>query len=194
MIKTEIKQKIMACADELVASGINEPTNDQVRERLGGGSLSHISPVMREWRGNRKDAVVVALDMPTELKNVVELSLTQIWTVATKIAFSDLENTKRESEKTVADVSLERDEALDEIQKLEKSIGVLEIESLSKTELIQKLEQANKELSSELINVTKEKESQLMILEDRRLQIAELNNSIKELQSELIQLAKTAKK
>ena len=72
MIKTEIKQKIMACADELVASGINEPTNDQVRERLGGGSLSHISPVMREWRGNRKDAVVVALDMPTELKNVVD--------------------------------------------------------------------------------------------------------------------------
>ncbi|EFH7784013.1 hypothetical protein GJ341_23595, partial [Escherichia coli] len=32
------------------AAGTLNPTNEQVRQYLGGGSLSHISPVMRAFR------------------------------------------------------------------------------------------------------------------------------------------------
>ncbi len=32
----------------LIATGVPIPNNEQVRAHLGGGSLSHISPVMRE--------------------------------------------------------------------------------------------------------------------------------------------------
>lgn len=34
-------------AAALIAAGTLNPTNEQVRQHLGGGSLSHISPVMR---------------------------------------------------------------------------------------------------------------------------------------------------
>lgn len=64
---------------------------------------------------------------------------------------------------------MERDEALEEIQRLESYIQILE---------------------NNFINAIKTKESQDMILEDRKNQIAELNKSVKDLQSELIGLAK----
>ena len=67
-VKQEIQDKIVAAASALVAEGVKNPTNDQVRERMGGGSLSHISPVMREWRQSRQEEVVAALEIPPELK------------------------------------------------------------------------------------------------------------------------------
>lgn len=145
---------------------------------------------MREWRGNRKKSIAVAIDMPMELKSAIELSLTQLWSVATKVTFSDLENTKRESEEKVVSVSLERDEALEEIQRLESYIQTLENDSDNQKELVVQLEKNNKEIESNLINATKAKESQDTTLEDRKNQIAELNKSVKDLQSELIDLAK----
>lgn len=56
-IKPEIRERIVVAASALAAEGIDSPTNEQVRERMGGGSLSHISPVMREWRESRKAEV-----------------------------------------------------------------------------------------------------------------------------------------
>ena len=53
-IKPEIKERIVEAANALVAEGNENPTNEQVRERMGSGSLSHISPVMREWRESQK--------------------------------------------------------------------------------------------------------------------------------------------
>ena len=41
--------RIEDAAAALIAAGASNPTNEQVREHLGGGSLSHISPVIREF-------------------------------------------------------------------------------------------------------------------------------------------------
>lgn len=190
MVKPEIKQRIIEVANILVSEGIEEPTNDQVREKLGGGSLSHISPAMREWRNNRKNAVVVAIDMPTELKSSIEISLTQIWSVATSIASTDLENYKNESAMMIDSISMERDEAFNEIQRLESRIGSLEAESIKKEELFSIVKKDNEELLGQFKTAINEKQSLNMILEDRKNQITELNKSIKDLQSELIALAK----
>ncbi|HCS2231414.1 TPA: DNA-binding protein, partial [Shigella sonnei] len=40
-------RRIEDAAAALIAAGTPNPTNEQVRQHLGGGSLSHISPVMR---------------------------------------------------------------------------------------------------------------------------------------------------
>ena len=77
-IKPEIRNRILSAASALTAEGIESPTNDQVRERMGGGSLSHISPVMRQWRQSRKADVVAALDMPADLKRAVDSYSAQI--------------------------------------------------------------------------------------------------------------------
>ena len=70
-IKSEIREKIIVTAMSLVAEGNENPTNDQVRERMGGGSLSHISPVMREWRSSRKTELATVLEIPADLKKVI---------------------------------------------------------------------------------------------------------------------------
>lgn len=48
--------QIRTAAEALLARDHREPTNDQVRDYLGGGSLSTISPVMQQWRAQRKGA------------------------------------------------------------------------------------------------------------------------------------------
>ena len=58
---------------------------------MGGGSLSHISPVMREWRESRKAEIFVALDIPTDLMKGIETSISQVWTAASRLATAAIE-------------------------------------------------------------------------------------------------------
>ncbi|EIV5844997.1 DNA-binding protein, partial [Klebsiella pneumoniae] len=48
-------RRIEDAAAALIAAGTANPTNEQVRAHLGGGSLSHISPVMRAFRARRRE-------------------------------------------------------------------------------------------------------------------------------------------
>ncbi|EAW3947066.1 hypothetical protein FES75_24365, partial [Salmonella enterica] len=48
-------RRIEDAAAALIAAGTLNPTNEQVRQHLGGGSLSHISPVMRAFRARRRE-------------------------------------------------------------------------------------------------------------------------------------------
>ncbi|EOT7379069.1 DNA-binding protein [Enterobacter cloacae] len=48
-------RRIEDAAAALIAAGNLNPTNEQVRQHLGGGSLSHISPVMRAFRARRRE-------------------------------------------------------------------------------------------------------------------------------------------
>lgn len=193
MIKPEIQQKIIAAANKLTEEGIKDPTNDQVREKLGGGSLSHISPVMREWRNSRKEAVEVAIDMPTELKNTIELALVQVWNAAAKLAFADLEETKRESLDAIGSISLERDEAFNEIQKLESRIEILESENLIQKESCDMLRAEKDQLAKKLLTSEEKVKSQAELLTDRKNQITELNKNFGALQKELLDIAKKNK-
>ena len=85
-ITQETKEKIFSAASALLASGVEAPTNDQVREFLGGGSLSHISPAMREWREQQKAAVEVTPEIPDAVKNAMNTALSQIWSSASRLA------------------------------------------------------------------------------------------------------------
>ncbi|MEJ5074350.1 DNA-binding protein [Enterobacter ludwigii] len=49
-VPPDITRRIEDAAAALIAAGTPNPTNDQVRTHLSGGSLSHISPVMRAFR------------------------------------------------------------------------------------------------------------------------------------------------
>lgn len=47
-------RRIEDAAATLIATGVPNPNNEQVRAHPGGGSLSHISPVMREVVAERE--------------------------------------------------------------------------------------------------------------------------------------------
>lgn len=200
-IKPEIKDKIIAAAMALVTEGVENPTNDQVRERMKGGSLSHISPVMREWRDSRRAEVVAALEMPADLKKVVETSLGQVWTVASKLAQASVLAYRQEADAAIEEATQERDEAISEIQRLEARQAELEKALADKDQAINK---AAADLESERLQhakTTAENAALAARLEDRDTQIKGLKIELKEsrddnkaLQAELVTIAKEAKK
>ena len=115
-IKPEIRERITISANELVAEGIDSPTNAQVRDRMGSGSLSDISPVMKAWRESRKAGVDYALDMPARLKKEVEISVSQLWGTASKLATEAVENFRQEVDNKIIESNSELNEALKDIQ------------------------------------------------------------------------------
>lgn len=119
-IQPEIKQRIEAAAEALLASGITQPTNDQVRAQLGGGSLSHISPVMREWRLKKQQQQQAWVQMPDALREAMSHSLSEIWQQATQWAGESLQQYRVQSEQIQQELSDERDEALKELAEREQ--------------------------------------------------------------------------
>lgn len=124
-INPEVRKRILQAAEELVAQGNEDPTNSEIRAKMGKGSLAHISPVMREWRQGRMDMVAQALEIPTELRRSIELSLSQVWGVANKMASGAIDLVREQSQEKIDAVSQERDEALEEVTRLEAEVSSL---------------------------------------------------------------------
>lgn len=200
-ISPEIKERIIATANTLVAEGIEEPTNAAVLERMGKGSLANVSPVMREWRASRKAEVVAALEMPGDLKKSVETSLGQIWATASKLAQASVQAYRQEADEAIDAVTLERDEALSEIQRLEARLVELEKIVAEKDLAINK---ATADLESERAlhaKATAESAALTVRIVDReeqikglKVELAESRQDTKNLQAELVAIAKEARK
>ena len=192
-----IKEKVLSAANAMVAEGIENPTNEQVREKMGGGSLSHISPAMREWRESKKAQVAAALEMPSDLKKAVESSLSQIWSTASKLATTASDNYRKEADIAIEVATNERDEALLEIIRLEKSMNDLE---KTLTEKDQTISQTNTQLDKEKSDNAQQNSINAALqvrIDERENQIKDLKDNIKEarednkkLQGELIEIAK----
>ncbi|MEX0827396.1 MAG: DNA-binding protein [Haliea sp.] len=196
-IKPDIKDKITAAANALAAEGNDNPTNDQVRERMGGGSLSHISPVMREWRESRKAEVVAALEIPADLKKAIETSVGQVWTAASKLASVTVETVRQEAEEAIGAATDERDEALGEISRLEVRISELQQALTERDEAVQHAQSAldkerthSAKLGSDnaaLATRVSERDEQIKGL---KAELKESRNDIKALQADLVEIAR----
>lgn len=198
-IKLEIRERIVTAANTLVAEGVEQPTNEQVREHLGGGSLSHISPVMREWRAVKRSEIAAALTMPADLKKAVESSLAQVWAVASRLAAAQVEGLQREAQARVETVTAERDEALADISRLEARIADVE-KALAAKE--QALRLANVEREKQQLNGVKLAAENTALttrldvcntqLDRLRLECEASRADNKQLQAQLIEIARQA--
>lgn len=200
-VKAEIKEKIMSVANALAAEGNDTPTNEQVRERMGGGSLSHISPVMREWRDSRKAEVVAALEMPSDLKKVIESSVGQVWTTASKLASTTVETVRLEADAAVQAATGERDEALAEITRLEERMAELNKTLADREQVINQGQAALEQEKARSAQLSVENAGLMARVGDREEQVKSLKDELKEarddhkaLQSELVEIAKKTKK
>jgi predicted RNase H-like nuclease (RuvC/YqgF family) len=198
-IKADIRDKIIAAANALAAEGVGSPTNDQVRDRMGGGSLSHISPVMREWREARKADVAAALEMPADLKKAIETSVGQVWTAASKLASITVDTVRQEAKAAITAATSERDEALGEVSRLETRISELQ-QSLAEQEKALQASQAavdkertqNAKLASDnaaLVTRVDERDEQIKGL---KAELKESRSDTKALQAELVEIARTS--
>ncbi len=193
-VKPAIKEKIIAAANALAAEGIESPTNDQVRERMGGGSLSHISPVMREWREFRKAEVAAGLEIPADLKRVIETSLAQVWTAASQLASAAVETIRQEADATIAAATSERDEALAEITRLEETLA-------DKQQAVNKVQAELEKERGQSAKLVSTNAALTARVDDRDEQIRDLKTELKaarddnkSLQDKLVEIARKAKK
>ncbi|MBD2813417.1 DNA-binding protein [Xenorhabdus sp. Flor] len=183
-IKQEIKDKIIIAANTLLAEGVESPTNEQVREYMGGGSLSHISPVMREWREAKKSEVMAALEIPSDLKKVIETSLGQVWTAASKLASTAIETIRSETDTAIKAAMAERDEALAEIIHLEGSIADLRKQLAEKEQSIQQIEKEQENKTAQIMQLTTENTSLVARISEKNEQVQSLKDEVKESRSD----------
>lgn len=197
-INLDIKNKIFAAANELVLEGVVSPTNQQVRTKMGGGSLSHISPVMRDWRDLKQNENVSVIDMPGELRLAIENSLSHVWAVANKMANAEMDLIKETVSKELNEVIVERDEAFVEISNLEQKLNTSNTDLSIATQMLQKKTEECESLKESNFNINTEAMSikaQISIhkAESERMKnlLEESQEAVKELQKELILIAKS---
>ena len=196
-IKPEIRERITISANELVAEGIDSPTNAQVRDRMGSGSLSDISPVMKAWRESRKAGVDYALDMPARLKKEVEISVSQLWGTASKLASEAVENFRQEVDNKIIESNTELNEALKDIQRLETRLVDLGKVLENKDQIIEKINGNLSKESSFNSQLKAEKIALNVQITDKDTQIKDIKEDLKKarkdnrrLQNELIDIAR----
>lgn len=111
-------EQIIKAAEGLQKKGIN-PSMAKVREVLGSGSFTTISPVLRTWKESKEQRAVVAVDMPESAKQALDNAGLDLWKIITTIATERHLKIQAESEELIKSANIERDESLLEIERLE---------------------------------------------------------------------------
>ena len=118
------KEQIIEAATQLAADGAN-PSMAAVRKMLGGGSFSTISPILRDWRNSQEQVTAAILDMPAEIKLALEKAGAALWETASGLASREIEKIRQTADKKVGAATLNRNEAVQEIGRLEVQITEL---------------------------------------------------------------------
>lgn len=163
-------RRIEDAAAALIAAGTPNPTNEQVRQHLGGGSLSHISPVMRAFRARqREQAAEQATPLPAELAQLLTGQLGLLWQAAVKQAEAGALAAREQADDDIARADKERDEALANVAALESELAVLR-------EQVARLTATGEHLAAQL--------------QDTKAELKEAREDGRQLQTELLALAR----
>ena len=163
-------RRIEDAAAALIAAGTPNPTNEQVRQHLGGGSLSHISPVMRAFRARqREQAAEQATPLPAELAQLLTGQLGLLWQAAVKQAEAGALAAREQADDDIARADQERDEALANVAALESELAVLR-------EQVARLTATGEHLAAQL--------------QDTKAELKEAREDGRQLQTELLALAR----
>ncbi|EIX9190515.1 TPA: DNA-binding protein [Klebsiella pneumoniae subsp. pneumoniae] len=153
-----------------IAASTPNPTNEQVRQHLGGGSLSHISPVMRAFRARqREQAAEQATPLPAELAQLLTGQLGLLWQAAVKQAEAGALAAREQADDDIARADQERDEALANVAALESELAVLR-------EQVARLTATGEHLAAQL--------------QDTKAELKEAREDGRQLQTELLALAR----
>ena len=144
------------------------------RQHLGGGSLSHISPVMRAFRARQREQ---ATPLPPELAQLLTGQLGLLWQAAVKQAEAGALAAREQADDDIARADKERDEALANVAALESELAVLrEAEALPLREQVARLTATGEHLAAQL--------------QDTKAELKEAREDGRQLQTELLALAR----
>ncbi|HAP0729587.1 TPA: hypothetical protein IR779_004610 [Escherichia coli] len=174
-------RRIEDAAAALIAAGTPNPTNEQVRQHLGGGSLSHISPVMRAFRARQREQ---ATPLPPELAQLLTGQLGLLWQAAVKQAEAGALAAREQADDDIARADKERDEALANVAALESELAVLREVVAERDRLLQEV----RELRAEALANVAALESELAVLREVVAERDRLLQEVRELRAEALPL------
>jgi chromosome segregation ATPase len=179
-------------------AGTPNPTNEQVRQHLGGGSLSHISPVMREFR-TRQRALASELTpaLPPELAQLLTDQLTLLWQAAVKQAEAGALAAREQAEDDIARADQERDEAVAKVATLESELAVLREVVAERDRLLEDVRELRAEalpLREQVARLTATGEHLAAQMQDTKAELKESRAENRTLQTELLTLARAEPK
>ncbi|MBY6260057.1 DNA-binding protein [Phytobacter diazotrophicus] len=187
-------RRIEDAAAALIAAGTPNPTNEQIRQHLGGGSLSHISPVMRAFRARqREQAAEQATPLPPELAQLLTGQLGLLWQAAVKQAEAGALAAREQADDDIARADQERDEALANVAALESELAVLREVVAERDRLLQEVRELRAEalpLREQVARLTATGEHLAAQLQDTKAELKEAREDGRQLQTELLALAR----
>ncbi|MGU6004699.1 DNA-binding protein [Klebsiella pneumoniae] len=187
-------RRIEDAAAALNAAGTPNPTNEQVRQHLGGGSLSHISPVMRAFRARqREQAAEQATPLPAELEQLLTGQLGLLWQAAVKQAEAGALAAREQADDDIARADQERDEAQATVPALESELAVLRGVMGERDRLLQEVRELRAEalpLREQVARLTATGEHLAAQLQDTKAELKEAREDGRQLQAELLALAR----
>lgn len=191
-------RRIEDAAATLIAAGNPNPTNEQVRAHLGGGSLSHISPVMREFRARQRAlASEQTPALPPELAQLLTGQLTLLWQAAVKQAEAETLAAREQADADIAQADLERDEALAKVTLLESKLAVLQEVETERDRLLEDVRELRAEalpLREQVARLSTAGEHLAAQLQDTKAELKESRTENRSLQAELLTLARAEPK
>jgi chromosome segregation ATPase len=183
-------QRIHEAADALLADGIETPTNDQVLEKMGGGSIADVSPAMREWRKKKRHAEQVMFLMPDSIKNSGLNLLSHMWSAVDSEAQKKIDQSHIEATSKTAELEDELQTCLDSISKLEGSLALASKDKLALKSMLEEANNEIKQLHKANHRLELEKEKALTKLETAKENESLLRQQVEALQKDLVAVAK----
>ncbi|NXZ90045.1 DNA-binding protein (plasmid) [Serratia sp. JSRIV002] len=187
-------RRIEDAAAALIAAGTSNPTNEQVRQHLGGGSLSHISPVMRAFRARQRElASEQTLALPPELLQLLTGQLGLLWQAACKQANADTLAAREQADADIAQADQERDAALAQVATLESELAVLREVVTERDRLLAEVRELRAEalpLREQVARLTATGEHLTTQLKETKAELKGARDENRNLQGELLALAR----
>jgi chromosome segregation ATPase len=129
---------VISAAEELLAED-KYPSMAAVRSKLGTGSYTTISPILRKWREGQELSKVVMVEIPSDIQTALDKFGNQLWTVASSIATQQLDKIREEARSVVDAANSERNEAMEEIERLESDLSDLNMKNLEQKQSVDDL-------------------------------------------------------
>jgi septal ring factor EnvC (AmiA/AmiB activator) len=181
-------------AAALIAAGTPNPTNVQVRDHLGGGSLATISPVMRAFRARlREQESDQAPVLPPELAQLLTGQLTLLWQAAVKLAETGALAAREQADADIEQADLERDTVQARVAELESELAVLREVQTERDRLLNEVRELRAEtlpLREQIARLTTTGEHLTAQLKETKAEMKGAREETRTLQIELLALAR----
>lgn len=124
-------------------------TLERVRNYLGGGSFTTINPILKKWKSDREIHRTHAVDMPTELRLIMERMGAQMWTSANAEAAAKVRAAEALLHDKEADYIAERQAYETENKRLEELSATQQKELIAIREQLKEYQEQHITLSSQ---------------------------------------------